>query len=1067
MATHRLITSVSLLRLEAALFRGIMEQKQGDALRPVVVLCGSSFLGHYLSRELARGGSPHACISFLTCNELAEALAGPSLRAQKALPVPAGGKELIARKLIRNLPPESYFRQVQDQPHLPQVLSATFTDIEDSRINLERAVEALPARRESGLALDARRKLNEVAQLYRQYTGETSVAGAHRLFTEAGLLAEAARQAENFSIRFGTNKLLVYGFYEMTGAQRELLSRLAGNLDLTAYLLAGEGSRTLRKWWQALAGAEDTLTSGAPTNNLATLRAGVFTGNYSEHASDGSVRVLSCPNEVSEAREIAREAIRLKRDWGIPFSEMAVVARDAATYLPLLAGIFEQIGVPFYIREGLPLSSSAPGRSILAALCLPESGYRRGDVMQWLTSGAIDTRSLTTDGTEAPMSLWDRISADAGVVQGEVQWHERLPVQARAYQAQAQAGTENRKAALDHLAQQTENLLAFLRQLFTFGNHCRQQQTWSALAEAACAFLRRVHPPTSERDRVESALSSLRELDRLRQPASLAGFIAAAEQTLAGVSRTRGVFQQTGVHLMSLAAARHTRFRTVFVPGLTEGSFPVAGRQDPILLDEERRALSMGGGAVLPLKSTRPQEERFLFRLALEAATEHIVLTMPRAEAASGAEKIASHYLLQSVECLAGRPIHQAALQSPGAAPAHVVYIRNSSLLADDCHSALDSREFDLRFARALLASEHPADARYLEQGSSNLARAVEAEQAQWGSDGLTVYDGLLATPECRHALGELFSAERVYAPTALERYAACPYRFFLHDVLRLQELEEPELVDEIDARDKGELMHVILRDFYAAMKAEKKLPLAPGRFEDYRAALAAISQEHFRRVESEGQTGPPATWALKQQFILQDLERHVRSELGSDWLPEDFERAFGMKDFPGFELPIGDEAIQLRGQIDRIDLSPDRTAIRVVDYKSGKKRYNLEVSLLGGKALQLPLYLLAAASLYRRIELRQSTAEYCYITRRGEWKTCVFPGAALAEKQEELSTLLRTIIDGCREGVFPHCPDEKSPTGCRNCEFTRIGDPRRQVLWERKQTDPRLAPFLHMREVE
>jgi len=119
MATHRLITSTSLLRLETALFRAVAEQKLGDPLRPVVVLCGSSFLGHYLSRELARRGSAHACISFLTFNELAGALACRPLLAKKAMPLPQGGKELIARKLIGSLPPDSYFRQVQEQPHLP------------------------------------------------------------------------------------------------------------------------------------------------------------------------------------------------------------------------------------------------------------------------------------------------------------------------------------------------------------------------------------------------------------------------------------------------------------------------------------------------------------------------------------------------------------------------------------------------------------------------------------------------------------------------------------------------------------------------------------------------------------------------------------------------------------------------------------------------------------------------------------------------------------------------------------------------------------------------------------
>jgi ATP-dependent helicase/DNAse subunit B len=1061
MATHRLIISSSLLSLEAALFRCIMEQKQSGPLQPVIVLCGSSLLGHYLSRELVRRGSPHAGVSFLTLNELAAALARASLLAAKAASLPEGGKELIVRKLLDGLPAESYFRQVREQPHLSGVLAATFTDIEDSRIDFTRAAGR------AGLAPEARRKVDEIAQLYRQYTAESGPGS--RMFTEAGLLVEAGRQAAGFRSRFGTDKLLVYGFYEITGAQREMLHALAATAGLTAFLLAGEGSQALRDWWQALASAEEVPENPA-AGNLAALQAGIFTERSLPREDDGTVRVLSCPDEVGEARAIAREAVRLKRELAIPFTEMAVLARDAAAYLPLLAGVFEQAGVPFYLREGLPLSAAPAGRSILAALRLPAAGYRRADIMQWLTSGAVAKDSLTADGSEAPTSLWDRLSAEAGIVQGEAQWRERFPRQLQAFQAKAQAAAEERRAVLEHRARQAGNLLGFMQQLIAFGRDCLAQQTWTGLADAAIAFLRRFHAPGGERGLVEDALSSLRELDRLRRPATLAEFITAAGQALAGASRKRGAFQQTGVHLLSLAAARHARFRVVFLPGMTEGGFPMPGRQDPILLDEERRALSVAGGAALPLKSLRPQEERFLFRLALEAAGERVILTLPRADSLSGGKRIASQFLLRAVECLAGRTAGQADLQWPANAPAPgikaVVYVRNDSLLADSPQTAIDSREFDLRTVRTCLASAHPADARFVERLSGNFARAMDAEQAQWGSNCFTAYDGVLATPECRQALAEEFSAQRRYAPTSLERYAACPYRFFLNDVLRLKERDEPETADEIDARDKGELIHAILRDFYAAMKAQNRLPLAEAHLESYCTALAGIAREHFSRVEREGLAGPAAAWALRQKFILEDLERYVRTETGKDWLPEDFERAFGMDGAPGYSIPLGGETLALRGKIDRLDLSPDRKALRVVDYKSGQRRYGLEVGLLGGAALQLPLYLLAAAGLYGDIDVSRSSAEYCYVTRQGGWAACAFSGAALVQRRGEIDSILRTIVNGCRDGLFPRCPDEDSPAGCATCEYARVGDPRRRKLWERKQLDPRLVPFQRMREI-
>jgi RecB family exonuclease len=520
----------------------------------------------------------------------------------------------------------------------------------------------------------------------------------------------------------------------------------------------------------------------------------------------------------------------------------------------------------------------------------------------------------------------------------------------------------------------------------------------------------------------------------------------------------------------------------IFVPGLTEGAFPLPGRQDPILLDEEREALSFGDHA-LPLKSHRPREERLLFMLALEAARERLILSLPRAVVASGAEKIPSYFLLQSLECLAGWQLSHADLYSADAALDRVLHVGGSRLLERDHRSAIDRREFDLGTVGACLASPNgvpntpgfgvlglnPAGARYLEALSPNFARAVKAEQAQWGAAELTVYDGALDTPECRPALAELFSPQRVYSATTLERYATCPYRFFLTDVLRLRELEDPVAIDELGARDKGDLMHAILREFYEEMKAERKLPLVGRHLAAYRDALAAVCERHFQRVEREGLAGFPNAWAFRRRFILQDLERHLQSEINrnekgvTSWIPEAFEEEFGGLQSPAVEIAAVSEDVRLRGQIDRLDLSSDRTAARVVDYKSGKKRFTQTVGLQGGAALQLPLYLMAAAQLRPGLDLEQSSAEYCHITRRGGWSTCTFPGSSLVNRQPELRQILQTIVDGCRQGLFSQSPDRET---CAYCEYARVGDPRRDALARRKQDDPRLRAFRQMREI-
>src|SRR5262249_40260749 len=65
--------------------------------------------------------------------------------------------------------------------------------------------------------------------------------------------------------------------------------------------------------------------------------------------------------------------------------------------------------------------------------------------------------------------------------------------------------------------------------------------------------------------------------------------------------------------------------------------------------------------------------------------------------------------------------------------------------------------------------------------------RGLEAIRARERTDVLTPYDGLLGRGV---DLGEV-----PLAPTALEGYAACPFRFLLERVYRLQAVEEPDRI--------------------------------------------------------------------------------------------------------------------------------------------------------------------------------------------------------------------------------------------------------------------------------
>ena len=68
--------------------------------------------------------------------------------------------------------------------------------------------------------------------------------------------------------------------------------------------------------------------------------------------------------------------------------------------------------------------------------------------------------------------------------------------------------------------------------------------------------------------------------------------------------------------------------------------------------------------------------------------------------------------------------------------------------------------------------------------------------------------------------------AARSYSATALQNYAACPYRFFLQAIHRLEPREEPEAIELIDPLTRGALFHEVQFDLLSALRERHMLPV-------------------------------------------------------------------------------------------------------------------------------------------------------------------------------------------------------------------------------------------------
>jgi ATP-dependent helicase/nuclease subunit B len=200
---------------------------------------------------------------------------------------------------------------------------------------------------------------------------------------------------------------------------------------------------------------------------------------------------------------------------------------------------------------------------------------------------------------------------------------------------------------------------------------------------------------------------------------------------------------------------------------------------------------------------------------------------------------------------------------------------------------------------------------------------------------------------------------------TAFADYIACPYRFYLKHVLKLQAIDDQAI--EMGGDVFGDLAHGVLDDFGEDAAAGTQ---------DIGAAVEAIDRLLDKHMtERFGDT--PAAAVLIQCRLLRErlhaLARWHTRELSDGW------RILHIEQVLSLELIVDGQPFTLRGRIDRIDVRDTDGRHRILDYKtSDQPRQPDEVHRIGlGAApewvsLQLPLYrkLVEKLGIFDNVEL-------------------------------------------------------------------------------------------------
>jgi len=154
---------------------------------------------------------------------------------------------------------------------------------------------------------------------------------------------------------------------------------------------------------------------------------------------------------------------------------------------------------------------------------------------------------------------------------------------------------------------------------------------------------------------------------------------------------------------------------------------------------------------------------------------------------------------------------------------------------------------------------------------------------------------------------------------------------------------------------------------------------------------------------------------------------------------------------------------------VDRVDIDEAGRSALLIDYKTGGTssfKGLKDDPVDAGRKLQLPIYLSAVKrDLGPDSRVR---AAYWFISSTGGFDLIPPEPMELSAVADRFDETIVKIADGVGGGLFPANPGDERRGGfanCTWCDFDRLCHARRDIQWDRKKNDPRLAGYLSLGE--
>ncbi len=1069
--------------LENALVDEVLGHRKKNLLSPLLILVPSDPLLHRLKILLARERQLNLLnVHILTFYQLSRRLLEENHQAL-ALPLrdDAFAEEALRHMIQTDFQWESVFSGIEAREGGCGALWQTLRDLKDAKVDYQPTMDALA---EGYLSSPGVTKLRDLFRLHGEYSSSARDWGI-RDYTDLDALATEQVPSSEYLQQFSA--IVYYGFYDLTQIQLDLFQTVARHYPTTLLfpLIPGHpawafAQRFYDRHVQTLVtGSPVVSTAGADSHNaFAAIHLRLFNEEAREAPEmGGSCTIVNCSGQRDEVLTTAKEILKLVTHKGLAFDEIGVVVRSLDSYLPWFKDIFTDHGIPM---AGYAKGSVLPFPLVKAVVLLTgvlSKDYLRSHVMDLISSPYFDLRPYCGEKVTPRSDLWDPMTRRLGITKGFESWRRLERYVDRGIALPRQGDEDEEPSVRSVSPEQIKILLTIVTELHGDMAKLPGEASWSEYANRWKELLNKYlglekretlsAPPSLEEQIVEVILDTLEDLVGLDGLAPHVGhlhFLRTFQRWLDRASVPVTEWNLPGVSVLDAMSARGLSFRALFILGLNEGIFPRTIREDAFLRDATRRSLETVLGYKISEKLAAYDEEKLILALLVGAARESLYCFYRRSE--EGGRALTPSWYLGEIRRAVWGPETVTASVNEEECPVQERSIPRG-ILEREKVSPFDEAQWltpnELAVCLALQGQDPVPVLKLAAQPLGIHSRGLRSMQLlEDPRRSLDQLDGMIGpVPDYWQRL-----LERGISPTALERYARCPYQYFAADILELHEMERPEEVSSLGPSVIGQLSHTILKSLYIQLMEEGYFTREPSKGE-WSSRWDELTHKAFSDYAAENPVGYPVAWEvlgeelsrLLHQVVEQDLD-----ELGvSGFRPMAFEPQWRGRLEDGWPDPLG--RLPIVGSPDRVDYEPSKSRYRVIDYKlrMGKREsaedHNLLQSALRGKRLQLPLYILLAAQHAQagkrgKIPAKIHGAFYLIAPRwlNGPLAIEEFPEKGWDDPyKERLQETLGFLLKGIQQGRFFISPGDH----CRNCDVrAACRRNHRPSLW-RAEKDP------------